>query len=195
MNATEAAQLLAHAAAFDNRKPSAAAAQAWAAALRDVPLDADALEAVARFYGTDDPEASGQRWIQPHHVRTHRRAIRDERLDSGPELAPPADPDREADYRRALAEIRNRVAGGRMPFRAIEGGRARGDEPSTTWRDARSSDDRLRVLAQTVPCPVAWCPARPGEPCRSGPLTAPMTRWHPTRLAAARQAEREGHAS
>ncbi|WP_433233828.1 zinc finger domain-containing protein [Actinomadura nitritigenes] len=194
MNAAEAAQLLAHCAAFDNRKASAAASQAWAAALRDVPLDADALEAVARYYGTEDPDATGQRWIQPHHVRTHRRAIREGRLAALPLPAPPAELARdEAAYRDALLQITRQVADGRVPFRAIAGGRgagrASGAEPSTAYRTTRSPEDRDRVLAQSVPCPVEWCPARAGEPCRSAPDRPAMRRWHPSRLAAARRNE------
>jgi hypothetical protein len=79
MTPDEAIQLLAHAAAFDNRKPSAVAAKAWAAALHDVPLDEDALAAVARYYGLSTTTDDGPRWIQPHHVRAHRLALRDER--------------------------------------------------------------------------------------------------------------------
>ena len=52
MNPTEAAELLGHAAAFDNRNPSAAAAVAWASALHDIPLDNDAKAAVAAYYTT-----------------------------------------------------------------------------------------------------------------------------------------------
>jgi hypothetical protein len=80
---SEAARLLLHAAAFDNRKPSAGAAAAWAAALHDIPLDEDTLGAVARYYGTaatDDP--NDRRWIQPHHVRFHRAKIREPRIDA-----------------------------------------------------------------------------------------------------------------
>lgn len=116
MNPIEAAQLLAHAAAFDNRKPSNAASQAWAAALHDVPLDEDALAAVARFYGTAEHGESGAKWIQPHHVRTHRLAIRDERGHvPGPGLSPEipdADPDDVRGYLRAVREQRTRAARG-----------------------------------------------------------------------------------
>ncbi|MCC3766028.1 hypothetical protein [Streptomyces sp. UNOC14_S4] len=82
MTPAEAGRLLAHCAAFDNRQPSRAASEGWAAALRDVPLDEDALASVARYYGTP-PRDPGQRlWIQPHDVRTLRKTIRSERLET-----------------------------------------------------------------------------------------------------------------
>jgi hypothetical protein len=120
VNTAEAVQLLAHCAAFDNRKPSRAAAQAWAAALQDVPLDADTLAAVARYYGTPDTDgdAGGQKFIQPHHIRTHRKALREERLGPpGPGLSPEipaADPDDVQGYLRALREQRARAAAGQQ---------------------------------------------------------------------------------
>lgn len=121
MNPTEAGQLLAHCAAFDNRKPSAAAAVAWAAALHDIPLDADALGAVARFYAT--PDGEGQKWIQPHHVRAHRAAIRSDRTGpAGPGLhpaPPPADPDDVKGYLRALRQQQAGIADGHTPRDAI----------------------------------------------------------------------------
>jgi hypothetical protein len=192
VNVNEAGQLLAAAAAFDNRQPSRAAAQAWAAALHDVPLDDDALAAVARYYGTDDPQASGQRWIQPHHVRAHRKVIRGERIGpAGPGASIPAPPPELTDdpkaYAKAIKEITARIADGRMPFRAIEGGRGRRGPPPA-FKAARPSEDNDRVLAQTITCPVEWCPALVGEPCRSGPDMPPMKRWHPSRLTNAQEA-------
>lgn len=80
MTPAEASDLLTRCAAFDNRQPSATAAVAWASALADVPLDADTFTAVDRFYGTPPKEPGQRLWIQPHDVRTNRRAIRAERL-------------------------------------------------------------------------------------------------------------------
>lgn len=121
MTPDEAIRLLAHCAAFDNRKPSQAAAQAWAAALHDIPLDADALGAVARFYAT--PDGEGQKWIQPHHVRAHRAAIRSDRIGpAGPGLhpaPPPADPDDVQGYLRALRQQQAGIADGHTPRDAI----------------------------------------------------------------------------
>lgn len=127
MNPTEAGQLLAHCAAFDNRKPSAAASEAWAAALHDVPLDHDALGAVARYYGLAEASEPGGKWIQPHHVRRHRQALRDERLGPpGPGLSsplpPPADPDKPREYAAALRDQEARIAAGVETVPAIEAG-------------------------------------------------------------------------
>lgn len=135
MNPSEAATLLAHCAAFDNRKPSAAASQAWAAALHDVPLDRDTLAAVARFYGTADPAELGGRWIQPHHVRSHRKAIRDERLGPpGPGLSPAipaADPDDVPAYLAALRDQRERAGDGQQ-VPALPAGEAAPADPYDT---------------------------------------------------------------
>ncbi|MFJ6215100.1 hypothetical protein ACIQGZ_17450 [Streptomyces sp. NPDC092296] len=82
MNPSEAATLLGHIAAFDRRTVGEVDARAWAAALHDLPLDRDALDAVARFFGTPPKDPGGRRWIEPHHVRTMRTAIRAERIDA-----------------------------------------------------------------------------------------------------------------
>lgn len=151
MNPAEAAQLLAHAAAFDNRKPSEAASKAWAAALHDVPFDEDATAAIARYYGTEDPQATGQRWIQPHHVRTHRRTLRDGRLNARPLPAPPPElADNEIAYRGQLKQIVARAGNGAMPFRAIEAGG--GTEPADAYLAARPRAlhaERDRQTAET----------------------------------------------
>jgi len=114
VNSTEAAKLLVHCAAFDNRQPSRAAAEAWAVALRDVPLDADTLDAVARYYGTPPKDPNQRLWIQPHDVRAHRRSIRSERAQ-GFVYEPPGE---EEHPRRFLARYRAQleaVASGSVP--------------------------------------------------------------------------------
>ncbi|MGY0062780.1 zinc finger domain-containing protein [Streptomyces sp. LZ34] len=116
MNPSEAAQLLAHCAAFDNRTVGKADSRAWAAALHDVPLDADALAAVARFYGTPTDKPGERLWIQPHNVRAHRFAIRKERLgETLPAYEPPPGLETGAEFiarRRAQLDA---VATGRIP--------------------------------------------------------------------------------
>ncbi|MEC4016032.1 zinc finger domain-containing protein [Streptomyces sp. H27-D2] len=82
MKTSEASNLLTRCAGFDNRQPSHAAAEAWASALSDIPLDADAFAAVDRFYGTPPKDPSQRLWIQPHDVRRTRRTIRSERLEN-----------------------------------------------------------------------------------------------------------------
>lgn len=62
MNASEAAQVLTVAAVYDNRKPSAAAAQAWAADLDGISVP-EAAAAVREHY-----RANPGVWIMPGHV-------------------------------------------------------------------------------------------------------------------------------
>lgn len=85
VNAPEAAALLAHAAGFDNRKPDAQAARAWADALADIDFE-DALAAIVAHYATET------RWIMPADVRAGVKVIEQGRLSSLPnlyELEPP----------------------------------------------------------------------------------------------------------
>lgn len=168
MTPQEAVRLLAHAAAFDNRQPSEAAATAWAAALHDMPADEDALAAIARFYGTPPARPGERLWIQPHDVRTHRSALLSERL-SGFQYEPiPGD----ENPRVYLAETRRQRA-------AV----AAGHRPAATHRPALTAgatdfDDLAKSIGQTIPrddrpqrrgpmgvqCPI--CAARIGQPCR-----------------------------
>lgn len=151
MNSTEANQLLAHASAFDNRNPSAAAGKAWAAALHDVPLDADTLAAVARYYGTHDPDEPGKKWLQPHHVRTHRTAIRTARLGPvGPGLSPEipaADPDDVPAYLAALRDQHGQAAAG-QPVAAIEPGPGDYSDANPNVRNIRALFDAEQAAAR-----------------------------------------------
>lgn len=151
MNTTEAAQLIAHCAAFDNRKPSAAASTAWAAALHDIPLDADTLAAVARYYGTHDDAEPGAKWIQPHHIRTHRAAIRTTRLGPiGPGLSPEipaADPDDVPAYLAALRTQSKQAAAG-QPIAAIEAGPGDYSDDNPNVRNIRALFDAQQAEAR-----------------------------------------------
>lgn len=139
MTPSEASELLKHAAVFDNRRPSEAAAIGWSAALHDMPYDQDATAAVARFYGTPDPQQTGQKWIQPHHVRALRTAIRNERLSNSDLALPPADPSDSRSYTEALRAITRRIADGQpSPFRAINGETSPAAEPGTDYRAIRA---------------------------------------------------------
>lgn len=169
MNAHDAAQLLMHAAAFDNRQPSKAAAEAWAAALHDIPADADALTAVARYYSTPPARPGDRLWIQPHDVRTYRQAIRDERLEGFVYEPVPGDDDPKvylAAYRTQRAAV------------------ARGERPADRTPAITSNPERMRHIVAgvgrtiptdqpepspersplTVRCPK--CAARLGHHCR-----------------------------
>lgn len=74
MTPADAAELLALAAAFDRRTIGEADAQAWARALRDIPLDHDTRNAVAEHY------AHTEQWISPARIREVRARIREARM-------------------------------------------------------------------------------------------------------------------
>lgn len=209
MNPTEAAELLGHCSAFDNRKPSAAAAVAWAAALDDVPLDADAKAAVATYYTTAPKDPDAKLWILPHHVRTLRSKIRSARLENF-QYEPIGD-ETPAEF---LARYRGQVqaiASGRVPAPAgqlaLSGGPSRelmaGLEergwgglravPDSDEEDARAEvvDTVRRAGPLGVECPVEKCRAAIGKPCKGPggsdkqPLGKPRLKPHSARVRAA----------
>lgn len=184
MNPSEAAQLLGHAAAFDNRTVGTADARAWAAALHDVPLDPDTLAAVARYYGTPTEKPGDRLWIQPHNVRAHRLAIRRERLgDTLPAYEPPPALETGEEFvarRRAqLDAIATGRAAGR-PIGALTGGphpdvakrlkalgtvgRTIPDNDSTDEPEPDTTAIR-RPGPLGIPCPS--CRAATGHPCKA----------------------------
>lgn len=208
MNPREAAELLGHCAAFDNRKPSQGAALAWAAALHNVPLDADAKAAVASYYTTAPKDPDGKLWILPHHIRTLRSKIRSKRLENFQYEPLPNETPAEyiARYRgqvQAIASGRVAPPSGRL---ALEGGptkafmrelEARGWEGNRRVSDsdedaaaAELIDTVRRVGPLGVQCPA--CGAAMGSPCKTPggsekrPLGKPRPKPHSARLRAAR---------
>ena len=203
MNPREAAELLGHCAAFDNRKPSQAAAMAWAAALNDVPLDIDAKAAVASYYTTAPKDPDAKLWILPHHVRTLRTKIRNARLENFqyeplPNETVPEYLARLRGQTAAIASGRVAAPSGRL---ALEGGpsqrfmqelEARGWNGNRTVpeTDEESLADTVRRAGPLgVECPM--CAAEIGFPCKSGkatgkhPLGKPLAKPHSARLRAA----------
>lgn len=204
MNPTEAAELLGHAAAFDNRTPSAAAAVAWAAALDDVPLDADAKAAVAAYYTTAPQNPTERLWILPHHIRTLRAKIRSARLANFQYEPIPGETDAEflARYRgqvQAIASGRIPAPSGRL---ALEGGppkkfmdelEARGWEGLRTVPDSDDDAELIDTVRRSGPlgveCPT--CHAAIGRPCKTPggsekqPLGKPRPKPHSARQRAA----------
>lgn len=79
---SEAAELLAFAAAFDQRTIGHADVEAWAVALADIPWDGTARQAIADHYSAPGghPATGERRFIQPHNVRVGRSRIRNDRL-------------------------------------------------------------------------------------------------------------------
>jgi hypothetical protein len=173
VNRSEAAQLLAHCAAFDNRTVGRVDADGWAAALHDVPFDDDTRAAVARYYGTPPDRPGDRLWIQPHHVRSGRLAIRRERYgDTLPAYLPPAELETGAQYvvrRRAQIDA---VASGRAPSRPIplNGPPARSVLEGLAERGFDGLDGRRGLAPAGRPVPDGSEQAAVAEVRRPGPL-------------------------
>ncbi|MFF2940839.1 hypothetical protein ACFVSQ_13445 [Streptomyces niveus] len=199
MNPDEAQKLLAACAAFDNRQPSQIAKRAWATALKDVPLDQDAFDAVARFYGTP-PKETGQRlWIQPHDVRTWRKVIRAERLEN---FTYDGDPDETP--QQYLARLRRQIgatAAGEIPAAAnapaLEGGPhwSVAKELEDVGQKVPPGEEAATAIRRAGPlgivCPI--CQAAIGRPCKSALRNRASKVIHPARrrLAAGETAATE----
>lgn len=206
MNEYEAAELLGHCAAFDNRTPSIAARVAWASALHDVPLDADTKAAVSAYYTTPPKDPDQRLWIMPHHVRTLRSKIRSARLENF--QYEPIEGETTAEY---LARYRGQVqaiASGRYAAPtgrpALEGGpsaQLMAELEARGWQGNRTVDEDERPveaeLIDTVRrsgplglvCPT--CQAAVGRPCKTPggtpkqPMGKPRLKPHSSRLRAA----------
>jgi hypothetical protein len=204
MNQQEAAELLGHCAAFDNRKPSLAAAAAWSAALHDVPLDNDAKAAVAIYYTTPPKDPDGKLWILPHHVRALRTKIRSKRLENF--QYEPVDGETVPEYLARLRGQTQAIASGRVTppggQLALEGGPSREfmrELEARGWQGMRTVDEEgeQAELVDTVRrggplgviCPA--CNAAVGKPCKTPgatekqPLGKPRLKPHSARLRAA----------
>lgn len=97
MNRTEAAQVLAKAAAYDNRQPDQAAALAWAEALDpDMPLQ-DALRIVGEHYRDE------RNWVMPADINRRWRALGKARLETAQRMGLPEPPDELTDDPEAWA--------------------------------------------------------------------------------------------
>jgi len=103
MTPTEAAALLAIAAAYDNRQPNPETAQAWALALDGLRFE-DCRDAIVRHFQTSTD------WVMPPHVIAEVKRIRSKRITDHPPLTPP--PGTEAEQRTWLAEARRRIGDG-----------------------------------------------------------------------------------
>lgn len=207
MTPAQAAALLTRAAAFDNRTIGEADAEAWAAALNDMPFDTDALNAVARFYSAPtQPGETGRRWIEPHHVRTWRRKIRDERLgDTIPAYDPIRPDETGAQYvARRRAQL-TAIADGTeqpIPVHALAGGPhpSLARQLAAVGRDVPDEDDdeqpympdgfreEIGLTARTpeyaIPCPKDGCKAPARQPCKT-PMGRTRSETHQARKDAA----------
>lgn len=201
MNPEEAAELLGHCAAFDNRKPSAAAAIAWASALHDVPLDKDACAAVAAYYTTPPKDPDHKLWILPHHVRTLRSQIRSKRLENFQYEPRPDETPREfiARYRGQVQAIASGRVAPPTGQPALTGGphsdvakvlEAGGIGRAVPDSDEESLADTVRRTGPLgIKCPA--CGAAIGRSCKTPggsekqPLGKPRSKPHTARIRAA----------
>ncbi|MEU5302240.1 hypothetical protein ACH4YO_23775 [Streptomyces noursei] len=136
MTPADAAELLAHCAAFDRRTIGEADARAWARALHDVPLDDDLLDAVAEHYAHTD------KWITVAQVRDMRARIRVGRIDAAhPVYDGNPDESGEQFVARRQAQI-TAAAEGKLPARTITQAIGAGPSP------------KLLALTATVVHPV-----------------------------------------
>lgn len=140
MSPAEAAALLAIAAAFDNRKPDADAATAWALALDGWRFE-DCREAVVAHYRATNE------WIMPSDVIGAVKNIRRERLlNYGPIEPPPSlDPDDDRAYFQWLRDAQTAIADGQpLPDAA--------DYPQL---HRRTMPDMSELLPRIAPVPPA----------------------------------------
>lgn len=110
MTPAEAAALLTVAAAFDNRKPDADQARAWAMALDGLRFEDCRAAIVAHYQGSRD-------WMMPSDVITKVKRIRNERvLAYGLLPDPPAhiDPDDTAALQRWTRDLTRSIADGEL---------------------------------------------------------------------------------
>ena len=195
MNQHEASMLLACCASFDNRQPSDAAIQGWAAALHDIPFDADTRAAVVSYYSTPPKNPSERLWILPHHIRTIRTRIRSERLENFSYETPnPDETPREylARYRGQLEAVASGAVPAPSSAPMLEGGPHRSmaellsgsvrhvDDPEAP--EPRPTVERRATGPQGVICPD--CNAAIGRPCKSRLRRKPR-QPHPARRRAA----------
>lgn len=200
MNVPEAAELLSHCTAFDNRLPSEAAAVAWSSALHDVPLDNDTRNAVAAYYTTAPKDPDQRLWILPHHVRTLRTKIRNARLENF-QYEPLGDETVQEYLARYRGQVRA-IASGRIApptdRPALEGGphpRFVQELEAHGWNGNRTvpdtDEDSLAAAVRRagplgVECPM--CAAEIGHPCKTGratakfPLGKPLPKPHTARV-------------
>lgn len=104
MTPAEAAALLGVAAAFDNRKPDADAAQAWALALSGLRFE-DCRDAIVAHY-----RASSE-WLMPSAVIAAVKRVRAKRIADVGDLCPPPGLT-EPEERAWLREARRRIGDG-----------------------------------------------------------------------------------
>jgi hypothetical protein len=136
MKPAEAAVLLTIAAAYDNRKPDADQAKAWAMALDGLRFE-DCRTVIVEHY------RKSREWLMPVDVVMGVKRLRAQRLDDyGPIPAPKGiDPDDKPRYQRARLEMQTRIADGDL---------VRQEEPEPEALPARDVIRELGHIGQAV---------------------------------------------
>lgn len=143
MNPQEAAQVLAKAAAFDNRQATQAAALAWAEALdKDLPLQ-DALHIVSEHYRDE------RNWVMPADINRRWRALGKARLESAERMGLPGPPDELADTPGDW------IAWQRAQIRAIKAGCDATQADARAWHAIQRTPRERRELPSAPP-PAEW---------------------------------------
>jgi hypothetical protein len=153
VNRTEAALVLAKAAAYDGRQVPPEAPQAWAEALADVD-GTDAARAVVAFYATATA-GYGSR-IMPGDIRAGVTAIRRQRCADAPSPQPPAeiDPDDTRALQRYTRTYWHAIGDGATPDEADEAGcRAAGVTRKQIIQASRPVEAVVLTLAKTTKIP------------------------------------------
>lgn len=144
MNTTEAAQVLAKAAAYDNRQPDQAAALAWAEALdRDMPLT-DALRIVGEHYRDE------RAWVMPADINRRWRSLGKARLETAVRMGLPEPPDELAADAGAWAAWK------KAQIRAIRAGCDATQAESRAWHTIGRTPRERRELPSQPPMPSEW---------------------------------------
>lgn len=143
MNPQEAAQVLAKAAAYDNRQATQAAALAWAEALdKDLPLQ-DALHIVSEHYRDE------RNWVMPADINRRWRTLGKARLETATRMGLPGPPDELADTPGDW------IAWQRAQIRAIKAGCDALQAEARAWRAIQRTPRQPRELPSQPP-PAEW---------------------------------------
>lgn len=156
MNPTEATQVLAKAAAYDNRQPDQAAALAWAESLdRDMPL-ADALRIVGEHYRDE------RAWVMPADINRRWRALGKARLETAVRMGLPEPPDELADTPGDWAAWK------KAQIRAIRAGCDATQAEARAWHAIQRTPRERRELPSQPP-PPEWQAMLDAATPRQGP--------------------------
>lgn len=158
MNTTEAAQVLAKAAAYDNRQPDQTAALAWAEALdQDLPLQ-DALRIVGEHYRDE------RAWVMPADINRRWRALGKARLETAQRMGLPEPPDELADTPGDWAAWK------KAQITAVKAGLDATQAEARAWHAIQRTPRERRELPSQPP-PPEWQAMLDAATPRQGPGT------------------------